>query len=252
MFFLVIMLFNFKFFDDLIYCKCLEEGLVELCGEKQIEIKFGVKTFVWLFLLGVVGVVIYVIINSLSMGLVEKLLMNIINVILIIMFSVVILIIVICKVDIDNIFNFSIFKVGMSVCICILGVVWLGDIFVFNNIDWIKDIVGEVIQGYLWLLVVIFFFVFVLLYFQVVIVKVLMLMVLVLNVLLLIVVVFFVVVFGLFILLIYLMLVVVVQMDDMGIICIGKFVFNYLFFILGILGVVLVVCFGFVLGSFML
>lgn len=34
MFFLVIMLFNFKFFDDSIYRKRLEEGLVELRGEK--------------------------------------------------------------------------------------------------------------------------------------------------------------------------------------------------------------------------
>ena len=35
----------------------------------------------------------------------------------------------------------------MSACICILGVAWLGDTFVSNNIDWIKDTAGEVIQG---------------------------------------------------------------------------------------------------------
>ncbi|PCR46407.1 hypothetical protein CQA88_31160, partial [Klebsiella pneumoniae] len=29
---------------------------------------------------------------------------------------------------------------------CILGVAWLGDTFVSNNIDWIKDTAGEVIQ----------------------------------------------------------------------------------------------------------
>ncbi|EFU9699825.1 anaerobic C4-dicarboxylate transporter [Escherichia coli] len=74
--FLVTMLFNSKLSDDPIYRKRLEEGLVELRGEKQIEIKSGAKTSVWLFLLGVVGVVIYAIINSPSMGLVEKPLMN--------------------------------------------------------------------------------------------------------------------------------------------------------------------------------
>ncbi|MEI5083685.1 anaerobic C4-dicarboxylate transporter family protein, partial [Pseudomonas aeruginosa] len=68
--FLVTMLFNSKLSDDPIYRKRLEEGLVELRGEKQIEIKSGAKTSVWLFLLGVVGVVIYAIINSPSMGLV--------------------------------------------------------------------------------------------------------------------------------------------------------------------------------------
>ncbi|STM48692.1 anaerobic C4-dicarboxylate transporter [Escherichia coli] len=86
--FLVTMLFNSKLSDDPIYRKRLEEGLVELRGEKQIEIKSGAKTSVWLFLLGVVGVVIYAIINSPSMGLVEKPLMNTTNAILIIMLSV--------------------------------------------------------------------------------------------------------------------------------------------------------------------
>lgn len=116
---LVTMLFNSKLSDDPIYRKRLEEGLVELRGEKQIEIKSGAKTSVWLFLLGVVGVVIYAIINSPSMGLVEKPLMNTTNAILIIMLSVATLTTVICKVDTDNILNSSTFKAGMSACICI-------------------------------------------------------------------------------------------------------------------------------------
>ena len=41
--FLVTMLFNSKLSDDPIYRKRLEEGLVELRGEKQIEIKSGAK-----------------------------------------------------------------------------------------------------------------------------------------------------------------------------------------------------------------
>lgn len=155
-----------KLSDDPIYRKRLEEGLVELRGEKQIEIKSGAKTSVWLFLLGVVGVVIYAIINSPSMGLVEKPLMNTTNAILIIMLSVATLTTVICKVDTDNILNSSTFKAGMSACICILGVAWLGDTFVSNNIDWIKDTAGEVIQGHPWLLAVIFFFASALLYSQ--------------------------------------------------------------------------------------
>lgn len=47
-------------------------------------------------------------------------------------------------------------------------------------------------------------------------------------------------------------LVAAVQMDDTGTTRIGKFVFNHPFFIPGTLGVALAVCFGFVLGSFML
>ncbi len=130
--FLVTMLFNSKLSDDPIYRKRLEEGLVELRGEKQIEIKSGAKTSVWR-LLGVVGVVIYAIINSPSMGLVEKPLMNTTNAILIIMLSVATLTTVICKVDTDNILNSSTFKAGMSACICILGRCVAGRYFRFQQ-----------------------------------------------------------------------------------------------------------------------
>ncbi|EML8723802.1 anaerobic C4-dicarboxylate transporter DcuA [Escherichia coli] len=250
--FLVTMLFNSKLSDDPIYRKRLEEGLVELRAEKQIEIKSGAKTSVWLFLLGVVGVVIYAIINSPSMGLVEKPLMNTTNAILIIMLSVATLTTVICKVDTDNILNSSTFKAGMSACICILGVAWLGDTFVSNNIDWIKDTAGEVIQGHPWLLAVIFFFASALLYSQAATAKALMPMALALNVSPLTAVASFAAVSGLFILPTYPTLVAAVQMDDTGTTRIGKFVFNHPFFIPGTLGVALAVCFGFVLGSFML
>ena len=57
---------------------------------------------------------------------------------------------------------------------------------------------------------------------------------------------------GLFILPTYPTLVAAVQMDDTGTTRIGKFVFNHPFFIPGTLGVALAVCFGFLLGSFML
>ncbi|HCS7109930.1 TPA: anaerobic C4-dicarboxylate transporter [Escherichia coli] len=224
--FLVTMLFNSKLSDDPIYRKRLEEGLVELRGEKQIEIKSGAKTSVWLFLLGVVGVVIYAIINSPSMGLVEKPLMNTTNAILIIMLSVATLTTVICKVDTDNILNSSTFKAGMSACICILGVAWL--------------------------LAVIFFFASALLYSQAATAKALMPMALALNVSPLTAVASFAAVSGLFILPTYPTLVAAVQMDDTGTTRIGKFVFNHPFFIPGTLGVALAVCFGFVLGSFML
>ncbi|HGE2446320.1 TPA: anaerobic C4-dicarboxylate transporter [Salmonella enterica subsp. enterica serovar Dublin] len=263
--FLVTMLFNSKLSDDPIYRKRLEEGLIELRGEKQIEIKPMAKNSVWLFLLGVICVVVYAIVNSPSLGLVEKPLMNTTNAILIIMLSVAtlttILIImlsvatlttILCKVETDAILNSSTFKAGMSACICILGVAWLGDTFVSANIDWIKDTAGSVIQGHPWLLAVIFFFASALLYSQAATAKALMPMALALNVSPLTAVASFAAVSGLFILPTYPTLVAAVQMDDTGTTRIGKFVFNHPFFIPGTLGVVLAVCFGFLLGSFML
>ncbi len=147
------------------------------------------------------------------MGSVQKPLMNTTNAILIIMLSVATLTTVICKVDTDNILNSSTFKAGMSACICILGVAWLGDTFVSNNIDWIKNTAGEVIQGHPWLLAVIFFFASALLYSQAT-VKALMPMALALNVSPLTAVASFAAVSGLFILPTYPTLVAAVQMDD--------------------------------------
>ena len=74
--------------------------------------------------------------------------MNTTNAILIIMLSVATLTTIVCRVETDSILNSSTFKAGMSACICILGVAWLGDTFVSHNIDWIKDTAGSVIQGH--------------------------------------------------------------------------------------------------------
>ena len=244
--------FDSKLSNDPVYRKRLEEGLITLRGDKQIEIKKGAQTSVWLFLLGVVAVVAYAIINSASLGLVAKPLMNTTNAILIIMLSVATLTTIICRVDTDNVLNSSTFKAGMSACICILGVAWLGDTFVSANIDWIKETAGTVIQNHPWLLAVIFFFASALLYSQAATAKALMPMALALNVSPLTAVASFAAVSGLFILPTYPTLVAAVQMDDTGTTRIGKLVFNHPFFIPGTLGVALSVCFGFLLGSVML
>lgn len=248
----VAILFDSKLSNDPVYLKRLEEGLIELRGDKQIEIKPRAKTSVFLFLLGVVGVVIYAIVNSPGLGLVATPLMNTTNAILIIMLSVATLTTVICRVETDSILGSSTFKAGMSACICILGVAWLGDTFVSANIDWLKATAGSVIQSHPWLLAVIFFFASALLYSQAATAKALMPMALALNVSPLTAVASFAAVSGLFILPTYPTLVAAVQMDDTGTTRIGNAVFNHPFFIPGTMGVVLAVCFGFLFGSVLL
>ncbi|WP_024547685.1 anaerobic C4-dicarboxylate transporter [Siccibacter turicensis] len=250
--FLASMLFNSKLSDDPVYQKRLEEGLVALRGDKKIELKSRAHASVFLFLLGVVCVVIYAIINSPSLGLVATPLMNTTSAILIIMLTVATLTTIFCHVETEAILNSSTFKAGMSACICILGVAWLGDTFVSANIDWIKATAGSVIQGHPWLLAIIFFFASALLYSQAATAKALMPMALALNVSPLTAVASFAAVSGLFILPTYPTLVAAVQMDDTGTTRIGRFVFNHPFFIPGTMGVVLSVCFGFLLGSVLL
>ncbi|AIQ99535.1 anaerobic C4-dicarboxylate transporter [Pluralibacter gergoviae] len=250
--FLVTLLFNSKLSDDPVYRRRLEEGLIALRGERIVEIKPRAKLSVLLFLLGVVSIVAYAIVNSPSLGLVATPLMNTTSAILIIMLSVATLTTLICHVDTDSILNSSTFKAGMSACICILGVAWLGDTFVSANIDWIKETAGSVIQGHPWLLAVIFFFASALLYSQAATAKALMPMALALNVTPLTAVASFAAVSGLFILPTYPTLVAAVQMDDTGTTRIGRFVFNHPFFIPGTMAVFFAVCFGFLLGSVIL
>ncbi|CNE95673.1 anaerobic C4-dicarboxylate transporter [Yersinia bercovieri] len=244
--------FNSKLSDDPVYLKRLEEGLVTLRGDTVKVIKPRAKTSVLLFLAGVLCVVAYAIINSPSVGLVATPLMNTTNAILIIMLSVATITTLVCSVDTDSILNSSTFKAGMSACICILGVAWLGDTFVQHNLEWIKETAGSLIQAHSWLLAVIFFFCSALLYSQAATAKALMPMAMALNVSPLAAIASFAAVSGLFILPTYPTLVAAVQMDDTGTTRIGRFVFNHPFFIPGTIGVALAVCFGFVMGGLVL
>ena len=245
-------IFNSKLSDDPVYLKRYEEGLVELRGNNRKAIKPRAKLSVLLFLLGVFSVVGYAVVNSPSLGWVEKPLMNTTSAILIIMLSVATLTTLICRINTDSILTSGTFKAGMSACICILGVAWLGDTFVQANLGWIKETAGELIHSHPWLLAVIFFFCSALLYSQAATAKALMPLALALNVTPLTAVASFAAVSGLFILPTYPTLVAAVQMDDTGTTRIGRFVFNHPFFIPGTIGVFLSVLFGFGLGSIIL
>ncbi|WP_413737433.1 anaerobic C4-dicarboxylate transporter [Sodalis sp. RH21] len=249
---LVSWLFSSKLSTDPVYIKRLEEGLVSLRGNKVVTIKPRAKMSVLLFLAGVLGVVAYAIINSPGLGLVATPIMTTTSAILIIMLSVATVTTMACSVSTDAVLTSSTFKAGMSACICILGVAWLGDTFVQANLGWIKETAGAVIQSHPWLLAVIFFFCSALLYSQAATAKALMPMALALNVSPLTVVASFAAVSGLFILPTYPTLVAAVQMDDTGTTRIGRFVFNHPFFIPGTMGVTFSVILGFLLGSVIL
>jgi anaerobic C4-dicarboxylate transporter DcuA len=244
--------FDAKLSNDPVYLKRYEEGLIQLRGDKVLEIKRGAKLSVLLFLLGVLTVVAYAVINSPSLGWVAQPVMTTNSAILIIMLSVATLITLLCSIDTDAILTSSTFKSGMSACICILGVAWLGDTFVQANLGWIKETAGGLSQAHPWLLAVIFFFSSALLYSQAATTKALLPMALALSVSPLTAVGSFAAVSGLFILPTYPTLVAAVQMDDTGTTRIGRFVFNHPFFIPGTIGVFLSVVFGFGFGSIIL
>ncbi|QLK87490.1 anaerobic C4-dicarboxylate transporter [Arsenophonus endosymbiont of Aphis craccivora] len=250
--FIISWCFDSKLANDRIYQQRLAAGLIELRGCQSKKIKAGPKKSVLFFLLGVICVVIYAMINSPSLGLIETPLMNTTNAILIIMLSVATFITLSCHVKTDAILNSSTFKAGMSACICILGVAWLGDTFVQTNMEWIKATAGQLIHDHSWMLAVIFFICSALLYSQAATAKALMPMALALNVSRLTAIASFAAVSGLFVLPTYPTLVAAVQMDDTRKTRICRFVFNHPFFIPGTIGVCLSVLFGFLFGSIIL
>lgn len=250
--FIVSWLFDDKLANDAVYQQRLSAGLVKSKNQQEKIIKPHAKSSVLLFIAGVVSVVIYALVNSPSLGLVATPLMTTTQAILIIMLTVATLITLICKINTESILNSSTFKAGMSACICILGVAWLGDTFVQSNIEWFKSVAGEIIQSSPWLLAVIFFFCSALLYSQAATAKALMPMAIALNVTPLTAIASFAAVSGLFILPTYPTLVAAVQMDDTGSTRIGKFVFNHPFFIPGTIAVIFAVLFGFLFGNMIL
>jgi len=168
------------------------------------------------------------------------------------MLTVATLICLTCKVDTGEILSASTFKSGMSACICVMGVAWLGDTFVKAHLNDIQALAGDMLQGYPWMLALVLFFASTLLYSQAATTKALMPAALMLGVSPLAAVASFAAVSALFVLPTYPTLLAAVEMDDTGSTRIGKFVFNHSFIIPGVLAIAFSVAFGFLFGSLIL
>ena len=176
-----------------------------------------------------------------------------------IMLTIGALIVMICKIDVDKIPLQSTFRSGMTACICVLGVAWLGDTFVSNHTEEIKGLAGNLVKDNPILLSVALFFASMLLYSQAATAKALIPTVILAlgltttnNGDAYILVASFAAVSALFVLPTYPTLLGAVQMDDTGTTRIGKYVFNHAFFLPGVLAIALSVGFGFILAPILL
>ena len=164
-----------------------------------------------------------------------------------------------CKLDTAQLVNTSTFKSGLSACVCVLGVAWLGDTFVKGHIPEIKALASSMVAAYPALLAVAFFFASTLLYSQAATTQALVpTVILALGITpentgsVYIIIASFAAVSALFVLPTYPTLLGAVQMDDTGSTRIGKFVFNHPFFIPGVLAIAIAVALGFVVAPLML
>lgn len=166
-----------------------------------------------------------------TVGLIKNLVLPRNEAIVVFMLTIATLISITCKIDTGEVLNASTFKSGMSACVCVLGVAWLGDTFVKAHISDIQAVAGDLLHNYPWLLAVVLFFAATLLYSQAATTKALMPAALLLGVSPLTAIASFAAVSALFVLPTYPTLLAAVEMDDTGSTRIGKYVFNHAFLI---------------------
>jgi len=238
--------------DDPIYQERLAKGLIKMRGATKLEVKPGAKLSVAIFLFAILAVVTYATMISGKVGLIKNPVVTRDAAIMLFMLTAATFISFFSKIDTAQVLNSSTFKSGMSACICVLGVAWLGDTFVANHINEIKTYAGDLLNVYPWLLAVVLFFASTLLYSQAATAKALIPSALLLGVSPLTVVASFAAVSALFVLPTYPTLIAAVEMDDTGSTRIGKFVFNHPFIIPGVVAIALSVVFAFVIGGMIL
>ncbi|MEZ9833622.1 anaerobic C4-dicarboxylate transporter [Vibrio breoganii] len=236
--------------DDPVYQERLEQGLIKLNTGERREILPTAKRATYIFLGAIVFVVLYAAAISGSVGLIENPTLGRNEAIMTVMLGAAAVIVLTTKIDAAMIPAAATFRSGMTACVCVLGVAWLGSTFVNAHVNDIKEFSGSLLADYPWMLALVLFFASMLLYSQGATTVALMPAALAIGVAPLTAVASFAAVSALFVLPTYPTLLAAVEMDDTGSTRIGKYVFNHPFFLPGVATITTAVTLGFVFGSF--
>ncbi len=162
------------------------------------------------------------------------------------------LITVLCKVDPGAILGQQTFRSGMSAAVCIVGVAWLGKVFIDGHTDQIVEWGGTIIQDYPWLLALVLLIASALLYSQGATTTALMPVAAQMGVAASTMAAAFPAVTGLFLLPTYTTVVAAIELDDTGTTRIGKYLFNHSFMLPGLVSVGVALAVGFALAPLLL
>lgn len=150
-----------------VYQERLAAGLVQAPKPHQArQLPPGARRSVVIFLVGLAVVLGYAILISDKFQLVQNPVMNGAQARLSTMLAVALAICMLCKTDVAKIPSASTFKIGMTACVCILGVAWLGTTFMKAHEPWIQLVAGDFLRTYPWMLAVVLVFASALLYSQ--------------------------------------------------------------------------------------
>lgn len=162
------------------------------------------------------------------------------------------LIVVLCKVDPGAILGQQTFRSGMSAAVCIVGVAWLGKVFIDGHTDVIVELGGDLIARQPWTLALVLLIASALLYSQGATTTALMPVAAQMGVAASTMVAAFPAVTGLFLLPTYTTVVAAIELDDTGTTRIGRYLFNHSFMVPGLVSVGVALLVGFGLGSVIL
>lgn len=240
--------------DDPVYQERLRKGLIKLSpeGDEKKVIPAEAKRSVLIFGVAIVCVVFYATAISSTVGLIKEPVLARDHAIISFMLAAATLITLLCKVESKNILNAATFKSGMSACICVLGVAWLGTTFVAAHLEEINVFAGNLLESKPWMLAIVLFFASMLLYSQAATTRALMPAALALGVSPTAAIAAFAAVSALFVLPTYPSLLAAVEFDDTGSTRIGKYVFDHPFLVPGTVTIICAVMFGFMFGGIVL
>ncbi len=240
--------------DDPVYQERLAKGLIKYPSSVGADkaLPPGSKLSVLIFGIAIICVVSYATAISPTVGLIKKPILARDHAIITFMLAAASLICLFCKVKTGNIVNAATFKSGMSACICVLGVAWLGTTFVSAHIKEINIFAGDLLATNPWMLAVVLFFAAMLLYSQAATAKALMPVALTLGVSPVAALAAFPAVSALFVLPTYPTLLAAVEFDDTGSTRIGKYIFDHPFIIPGVLTIFFAVVLGYIFGMLIL
>lgn len=236
--------------DDPIYQQRMKEGLVKESGDmSNYTPTRAAKLSVHIFLITIVLVMTYATLISDQLQVISDPTLPRNEAIMTMMLTAAAAIVICCKIPAAEVISTQVFRSGMSACICVLGVAWLGTTLINYYIDDIQVHAEDVLGDYPWLLAVILFFAAAFLYSQAATAKALIPAALTIGVSPLTALASFPATAALFLLPTYPTLLAAVEMDDTGSTRIGNAVVNHPFLLPGTICVTISVLLGFGLGS---
>ena len=202
---------------------------------------------VWVFLLGVVTIVIFGSFSSLRPVFADGSQLGMPEVIEIVMMTVAGLIFILSKANVGNAVKGSVFLAGMQAVIAIFGIAWMGDTFFQGNIEFFESSIKNLVTQYPFLFSVALFVMSILLFSQAATVKTLYPLGILLGIPPMTMVAMFPAVNGYFFIPNYPTVVAAINFDRTGTTRIGKYVLNHSFQLPGFVATIVALVVGYLI-----